>query len=216
MFIHGTRSSASVWDRQVAALGRRGIVASAVDLPGHGERSDETFSLDGAIAAIRDAVAASPAPPVLVGHSLGGYAALAYAGGHEDRIAGLVLSGCATQLRPWVMATYRHASHHITRALRLGGGTWNVVTDMLTSMAAYSPLPDLRRLTVPMWLVSGRWDVLRFDERRYLAARTWVGHQVFARAGHDIHVEMPGRYTRFVMEALAALPSLRGAVPATA
>lgn len=205
IFIHGTRSSAAVWDRQVSALRRRGIEAQAIDLPGHGARVEETFSLEGAIAAIDDAVASFDSAPMVVGHSLGGYAALAYAGGHEDQIAGLMLSGCATELRPRTMATYRSASHHVTRVLGLGGGTWNVVTDMLRTMAAYSPLPDIRRLAMPMWMLNGQLDFMRFDERRYLAARPWVRHQVIKRAGHDIHVEVPARYTRFVLDALASL-----------
>ena len=213
IFVHGTRSSAQVWDRQVTALRRRGIDAQAIDLPGHGTRVSELFTLDGAIEAIDDAVASFDPAPVLVGHSLGGYASLAYAGGHEDAIAGLMLSGCATELRPRTMATYRHASHHVTRALGIGGGTWNVVTDMLRTMAAYSPLPDLRRLTTPMWMLNGQFDILRFDERRYRAARPWVRFQVIKRAGHDIHVEVPARYTRFVLDALASLraPALTAA-----
>ena len=32
-------------------------------------------------------------PVVLVGHSLGGYAAMAYAAAHADTLAGLVLAG---------------------------------------------------------------------------------------------------------------------------
>ena len=216
IFVHGTRSSAQVWERQVAALRARGIPALAIDLPGHGSRIGEIFTLEGAIAAIDDAVDSFDSAPVLVGHSLGGYATLAYAGGHEDSIAGLMLSGCATELRPHAMATYRRASHHVTRLFGLGGGTWNVVTDMLRTMAAYSPLPDIRRLTLPMWMVNGQRDFMRFDERRYLAARPWIRHQVIKRAGHDIHVEAPTRYTRFVLDALASLKTPALGAPALA
>ena len=80
IFVHGTRSSAQVWERQVAALRARGIPALAIDLPGHGSRIGEIFTLEGAIAAIDDAVDSFDSAPVLVGHSLGGYATLAYAG----------------------------------------------------------------------------------------------------------------------------------------
>ena len=41
VLVHGLRTSATMWRRQVAALERRGIDAVAVDLPGHGTRMHE-------------------------------------------------------------------------------------------------------------------------------------------------------------------------------
>lgn len=205
VLVHGTRSSAAVWERQVTALRRRGVETRAIDLPAHGERVGETFTFPGAVAAIDDAVAASSAPPLLVGLSLGGYASLAYAGRRESTLAGLMFSACSTDLRPWVMHSYRHLSHHVTRTFRLGGGTWSVVEDMLRAMAAYDPLPDLRRLTLPLWMVNGQLDPMRFDERRFAAANPGITRTVVPRVGHDIHVEAPATYSRAILEALASL-----------
>ena len=48
------------------------------DLPGHGSRAAELFTMDSAVAAVAEAVdSASPGQPVvLAGHSLGGYVAM--------------------------------------------------------------------------------------------------------------------------------------------
>ena len=71
----------------------------AIDLPGHGARSDEQFTLRGALDAIDQAVESCSAPPLLVGLSLGGYSSLAYAARNDGKIAGVMLSGCSPVFR---------------------------------------------------------------------------------------------------------------------
>ncbi|QGQ20958.1 alpha/beta fold hydrolase [Cellulomonas sp. JZ18] len=71
VLVHGTRTSSAIWHAQVAVLRHRGHPTHAIDLPGHGARSAERFTLEGALAAIDDAVSACPVPPLLVGLSLG-------------------------------------------------------------------------------------------------------------------------------------------------
>ncbi|WP_319946599.1 alpha/beta fold hydrolase, partial [Cellulosimicrobium cellulans] len=43
VLVHGSRTSRSMWRDQLAALGRAGVRAVAVDLPGHGVRRGEAF-----------------------------------------------------------------------------------------------------------------------------------------------------------------------------
>ena len=216
VLVHGTRTSSTIWAAQVEALRRSGHPTVAIDLPGHGARADERFTLDGALAAIDDAVASCTQPPLLVGLSLGGYTALAYAGRHEERVAGVVLAGCSTEIRGKPVSLYRRASHHVTRWLGLGKGSWHVVTDMLTALAGYSPLADLRRLLVPVWLVNGARDPLRIDERRYLRAVPRARLTVVPRAGHDVNSHAPAAFNRVLLDALHELaaharPPARGA-----
>ncbi|UZN01611.1 alpha/beta fold hydrolase [Cellulomonas sp. S1-8] len=205
MLVHGTRTSSAIWDAQVEAMRRSGHPTVAIDLPGHGSRAHERFTLDGALAAIDGAVASCSEPPLLVGLSLGGYTALAYAGRHEDRIAGVVLAGCSTEIRGKPLSLYRRASHHVTRWFGLGQGSWHVVSDMLSAMAGYSPLRDLRRLLLPVWLVNGQRDPLRLDERRYLRALPGVRLTVVPRAGHDVNSHAPAAFNRVLLDALHEL-----------
>ncbi|WP_281274867.1 alpha/beta fold hydrolase [Cellulomonas biazotea] len=207
VFVHGTRTSSAIWQHQLDALTRSGHPVLALDLPGHGTRAHERFTLEGAIRAIDDAVASFAVAPLLVGLSLGGYASLAYARRHEHKLAGVVLAGCSTQIKGKPLHAYRHASTAVTRALRLGGGTWHVVTDMLAALAGYSPIDDLRRVQLPVWVVNGRRDPLRLDERRYLTARPATRLRVVPRAGHDVNSHAPVAFNRLLLDALHELRS---------
>ncbi|OGO51587.1 MAG: hypothetical protein A2Z32_13335 [Chloroflexi bacterium RBG_16_69_14] len=98
VFVHGTRLTRSVWVAQLAGLSDE-FRTIALDLPGHGTRADESFTLDGAAdalsATIRDQ--ASGGRAVVVGLSLGGYVAMALAAREPDRIRGLVVSGATAE-----------------------------------------------------------------------------------------------------------------------
>lgn len=183
----------------------------AVDLPGHGSRSGETFTLQGALAAIDQAVQSFTVPPLLVGLSLGGYASLAYAARNHGRVAGVVLAGCSTEMRGKPLGAYRHVSVRLARLFRPASGTWHVVADMLAAMKGHSSLADLRLLLVPVWLVNGRRDILRLEEWRFLAARPGIRLTVVPRAGHDVNSHAPIAFNRVL---LAAMHELRAAAAA--
>ena len=207
VFVHGVRTSSAIWEHQMAAMARSGHASVAVDLPGHGARAHERFTLHGALDAIGQAVDGFAVKPLVVGLSLGGYSTLAYAARHEDTVAGLVLAGCSTEIRGKPVGAYRTVAHHVARTVRPTGSTWHVVTDMLTAMGGHSSLADLRRLLVPVWLVNGRRDVLRLEERRYLAARPGTRLTVVRRAGHDVNSHAPIVFNRILLDVLHELRS---------
>ena len=217
VFVHGVRTSSAIWEPQVAAMTDLGHPCVTVDLPGHGSRLDEQFTLESAFSAIDDGVRQASEPPLLVGLSLGGYASLAYAADNAGRVAGVVLAGCSTEIRGWPIGAYRRVSRPVARALRRSQ-SWHVVTDMLAALGGYSSLADLRRLAVPVWLVNGRWDILRFGERRYLAANPGLRVAVVRRAGHDVNTHAPVAFTRILLTVLhemeAALAGGRPVRPA--
>jgi pimeloyl-ACP methyl ester carboxylesterase len=74
LFIHGAFHGAWCWQKTITELEKRGHSAKAIDLPGQGE--DHTplkdVTLDTMVDKIAATLAHSPAPVVLVGHSLGG------------------------------------------------------------------------------------------------------------------------------------------------
>ncbi|WP_307793608.1 alpha/beta fold hydrolase [Actinotalea soli] len=215
--MHGTRTSSAIWHGQLDAVRAAGHEAVAVDLPGHGARSHERFTLDGALETIDRAVRACASPPVLVGLSLGGYTSLAYAARTQTALAGLVLSGCSTEIRGKPVAAYRTISSAIARLLGRQA-SWAVVADMLGAMGQHSSLGDLGRLqarVVPVWLVNGHRDPLRLGERAYLAALPGIRRAVVPRAGHDVNTHAPRVFNRLLLDVLAQVAPRGGAlVPA--
>lgn len=146
VFVHGMRTSRAIWDAQLEATHDAGYRAAAIDLPGHGVRRHERFSLEGAYEAIDEAAhdlgGADPTTPLaLVGLSLGGYTSLAYAADRRDRpgvrLAGVVAASCSTDTRGLPLRTF-------TGALR-GSLTAGRVTRELAARAA----ARASRLVVP-------------------------------------------------------------------
>ncbi len=98
VFVHGTRLTGTMWAAQQAALSGE-FRTIAIDLPAHGARASEPFTLEGAAdvlaAAIRDHATGGRA--LVVGLSLGGYVAMALAAREPGPIRGLVLSGATAE-----------------------------------------------------------------------------------------------------------------------
>ncbi len=96
LLVHGAFGGAWTWaEHLMPYLARRGRHVAAVSLRGHGSSEGRdalaTTALSDFATDLRRAVAAMPAPPVLVGHSLGGLLAQRALGGVAMR--GLVLMG---------------------------------------------------------------------------------------------------------------------------
>lgn len=96
LFVHGAFSGAWSWNEGfLSYFGRRGRYAAAVSLRGHGGSEGRTAlrkaGLDDLAGDVAAAIDAMPEPPVVVGHSLGGYLAQMLLG--RTRMRGLVLVG---------------------------------------------------------------------------------------------------------------------------
>ena len=98
VFVHSTRLTGAMWVAQQSELSGE-FRTIAIDLPAHGARAGESFTLDGAVdvvaAAIRDHATGGRA--VVVGLSLGGYVAMALAAREPALVRGLVLSGATAE-----------------------------------------------------------------------------------------------------------------------
>jgi pimeloyl-ACP methyl ester carboxylesterase len=97
ILIHGATLNGASWAPVRRHLEPRWRVL-APDLPGHGSRRGERFTLEGAVETVAAAVReAAPAPVILAGDSLGGYTAQAAAAFlPQDRLKGLVLGGASS------------------------------------------------------------------------------------------------------------------------
>lgn len=120
VFVHGMRTSGAIWDRQVEHVRALGHDAVAVDLPAHGVRAHERFTLDRSFEVL-DEAAASFGPDrrvVLVGLSLGGYTSLAWAARRPANLAGVVAAACTSDPKGKPVALYRD----VARLVVAGGG----------------------------------------------------------------------------------------------
>jgi pimeloyl-ACP methyl ester carboxylesterase len=97
-----------MWDGVRRGLDPRYRVL-APDLPGHGSRRGETFTLPGAIMCIvSTARSVANSPVVMIGDSLGGYTAMASAASlPPSQLKGLVLGGCSSNLTGRRLLPYR-------------------------------------------------------------------------------------------------------------
>lgn len=93
VFVHGAMFTRKMWVPQLDALSDEYRVI-ALDLPGHGAHTDETFRMEPALDLLDEVVeSAAGGHAILVGLSLGGYVSTAYAGRHPKKVDGLVIAG---------------------------------------------------------------------------------------------------------------------------
>ena len=99
ILLHGAGGNQAMWNPVRRHLDPRWRVV-ALDLPGHGSRSDSHYTLEGAVEVVAAEVRRlAPSRVVLVGDSLGGYTSMASAWTiPPERIAGLALGGCTQNI----------------------------------------------------------------------------------------------------------------------
>jgi pimeloyl-ACP methyl ester carboxylesterase len=226
ILVHGLRTSATMWRHQVENLSELGIPTDAIDLPGHGQRLGERFTLDLALKSIGDAVTTAEAlgsKPYLVGFSLGGYLTIEWAARNPGRIAGLLAAACATVPHPVIMHGWRAAAKVIHTfpdrgralndfAVRLfvpqpgatdviaGGVALEVMDDVLRCLLELRPLERLPEIDVPVLFVNGRFDHVRAHAGRYLAATRSGLLVTVPGASHMVSVIRPHEFTNALLD----------------
>ncbi|QAY61366.1 alpha/beta hydrolase [Microbacterium protaetiae] len=233
VFVHGIRTSSTMWRAQVGHLAERGIPSVAVDLPAHGTRILEAFVLDEAFATIDAAVrdAATRGPVLLVGHSMGGLLSIAYAGREDPPpVAGFIAASCTAFPRGAGLAAYRLATHALTalpdqgrwiadRVLEAtlpletradfgaGGYAFFAQNTALKSLAALDLPAALRRISVPTWFVNGQYDQLRVNEQVFCRLVPHAELIVVPRTTHLVTAMRPRVFNAVLDLAAATLQS---------
>ncbi len=218
VLVHGIRLNRAAWTEVVEHL-PAGWPATAIDLPGHGARRGERFSFEAAGTVLRDAIDRVGGRAVVVGHSLGGHAATAFAARQPDRVAGLVVAGATGVPTPAATAPFlvahrvlsswadggERASARVLRAVlprrtadevARAGIASEVIPDVVAALRESRPLDDLAAYPGPVRFVNGRFDHLRADERRFLGAAQRGSLVVTARGGHYLPMTRPRSFAR--------------------
>lgn len=221
LFIHGTRSSSAIWEKQERAMQDLGYHTYALDLPGHGANMSESFTINRSFEMISEQINRLGGKVVLVGLSLGGYVCLAYAAQHPDKVEAVLAAGCSTETARFATRAYRtvttagaqtwrHVRSAMSRHVHIrvpNKPSWDVVTQMLGEVSQVSSLANLRALTMPVWLVSGRWCPLRLGEFSSLKARPDARHFIIPKAGHDVNLHAPHAFNVIMANMLGSLPA---------
>ncbi|WP_261163845.1 alpha/beta fold hydrolase [Microbacterium sp. Marseille-Q6965] len=242
VLVHGIRTSATMWRAQVAHLQQRGLAVHAIDLPGHGSRIDETWSLEEAIASIDRAVvrAVEQGPVVLAGHSLGGLLSTSYVGrrGSAPPVAAFVAFSCTALPRGAGLRAYRLMARGFNRLP--GGGRWLIdraldlqlpdETRFDLAAGGYSltqedralaslgevdllrALPRIQARNMPVWFVNGEWDQLRVNERLFTRLVPRAELVLARRSTHLVTVMRP-RVANAVLDLAIATATARVALP---
>jgi len=211
VFVHGAGGTSHGWDLQRLAFPN----GMAVDLPGRGGSGPARRRIEEYAAWLHDTPHQfGQLPAVLVGHSMGGAIALAFALAYPGEASGIVLVATGARLRvdPAILgglaADYAPAVEGIvTRSLapdadprlarRLKEAMMAVPQDVtlgdFQACDAFDVMQRLEEIRAPALVIAGREDRMtppRYSE--FLHAHLRASHLVWIEgAGHMVHVERP-------------------------
>lgn len=210
VLVHGTRFNASQWRRYPDLMPDHDLVA--IDLPGHGDRVGEPFTLKAAVDAVTQAIGDEPS--IVVGHSLGGYIAAAYAQTARPQPLGLGLIGASADPAKHPMlrrlytgfaglvsliGTTRMAQFANRVMVGLGapadelpdGSGYQVVGEAWRTIIDNASPTQLTELTCPVLIMNGQYDQLRIDAADYAANARLHREIAVAGASHLLPITHP-------------------------
>ncbi len=241
VLVHGIRTSATMWRSQLAYLEAHGIPATAVDLPGHGSRMAEDFSLHEALHTIDAAVrsAATRGPVLLVGHSMGGLLSLAYTGGPQrPPVDALIAASCTSLPQATGLAAYRMIARAVDRLpdrgmwltkrilaatipietrsdFSAGGYALDTQDTALRALSALDLATAVARIDIPLWFVNGQYDQLRLNESLFQRLAPHAELIVVPRTTHLVTAMRPDVFNAVLRLGIATVDAAAASDPPT-
>jgi pimeloyl-ACP methyl ester carboxylesterase len=218
VFVHSFGGSSTHWEEQLEHV-RADRRAVALDLRGHG-RSAAPDGDDYAIADLASDIAAVADARgldrfVLVGHSIGGSAAIAYAGEHPERVAGLLLVGTpgrvpieqADQIMSAMSSDYEEtmagywdklvadATPRVRDQIKseMGIIPQDMAMSLIGATFADDPVPALEAYPGPTMSVTAADSP--YDLHKQVPA---MAHEQIAGASHWVHMDKPAEFDRIL------------------
>jgi pimeloyl-ACP methyl ester carboxylesterase len=227
VFVHGYGGDSEQWSVQLAHL-RPSRRAVALDLRGHGKSAPPANndyaveSLAADIGAVVDSLGLTRF--VLVGHSMGGAAIIAYAAAHPDRVAGLVMVGAPGRTPPemgqQIMAQIE-ANYDSVTALyweqlltdaqpgvreKVAGRMRSVPKEpslaIIGTLMRYDPVPPLTQYPGPKLAVHASRENTPNDLQNLIPG---LPHRTIEQASHWMHMDKPEEFNRILDEFLAGV-----------
>ena len=226
VFVHSFAGSKSHWAGQLAEF-RKTRRAVALDLRGHGQ-SERPAGGDYAIESLATDIAAVADGLdlhrfVLVGHSLGGAASIAYAAAHPERVAALVLVGAPTRMPPAqarqiigaLQADYDKVMLEFVNELLAGaqppvdkqlrGEMTSVPRDaglsLIRAIFEFDPVPALDAYRGPKFAIVTPHDDTPNDLHRIVPG---LPYKLIGGTSHWPHMDNPAEFNRILHEFLAS------------
>ncbi len=235
VFLHGTRLAGAAWAPQRALLEDRYRVLTP-DLPGHGERAAEPFTLQRAAEVVENVLAAELAasgqPAILIGLSLGGYVAMDVAARRPGLVGGLVLAGASAEptgilaipiralellldripgaIQTKVNARYFRWRYPAEVAMpMIEGGFWPAGgAEALRALRGERFIPRLADYPGPTLILNGAWDpFFRWGAPAFAAAAADARRVRLARASHLSNLDQPVTFTAAIERFVEACAS---------
>jgi len=225
VFLHAASYTKAMWLPQIQAL-QGEFRTVALDLPAHGMRAHEPFSLSAATETVLHALDdAHIDRAVLVGASLGGCVGMLFAAEYPERVAGVVLAGCTfNPCRPMAQMVLTGESIVFVRAARrftrtffawlrvrfppdiadeiIGSGAyWRGAAQAVRALRGVDFQARLAAYAGPTLIINGARDwVHRSSEASFARAAQQSQVVVIPHAGHIPSLDEPELFTRAVRE----------------
>lgn len=225
VLVHGLRVSGASLHHIAAAVDDRPV--STPDLPGHGRRRDETFTMAGAVDTVLAEVDRFGQPAVVAGMSMGGYVAMAAASRHADRVAGLVpmcataqpgplfaapfeIFGAVTAFLPRQAAVISQlltrlvAGRQVSEDMEIGGLALGSIADVVAELKRFDALGAVARYPGPIVFINGSQDQFRVHEKKFVDAAANASLTVVPGASHLFPLIQPALAGRLVRDVAAS------------